>query len=230
MITAPHSIIKTRTLVRAECLITQLIFEHSLRIRVKAETDPNAPPTSTPATPATLTPDQASINESSSPQDESSISSHVVDASTTDVNTLHSRDETLRASSSSVKSSASSKGKSKSKSTKEDDKASKQTDKDGHSSADNLVGKINNLVTTDLNNIVDSRDFMMVLVYLPLQITLCITFLYFVLGWRYVYQRQMPVPNILTLLVRLWGWHPSFSCRPFRDTLPNACKMSNPFD
>jgi len=30
------------------------------------------------------------------------------------------------------------------------------------SSAENLVGKINNLVTTDLNNIVDGRDFLMI--------------------------------------------------------------------
>jgi hypothetical protein len=179
-----HMTMKTRTLVRAECLITQLVFEHSLRIRVKAETDPNAPPESAPATPMTLTPDQASINGPPPPREESSIGGHEVDASTTDVNTLHSRDETLRASSSSVKSTTSSKGKLKTKTTKEADKSSKKSDTKGHSSAENLVGKINNLVTTDLGNIVDSRDFLLVLVYIPLQITLCITFLYLVLGWR----------------------------------------------
>ncbi|KAF9458727.1 P-loop containing nucleoside triphosphate hydrolase protein [Collybia nuda] len=175
--------IATRTLVRAECLITQLIFEHSLRIRVKAEVDLNALPASVTTTP-TLTPDQTSINEPSSPHDGNSVSSHVADASTTDINTLHSRDETINTSSSSVQSFRSGKGKSKSRSTKEnDDKAPKKIDKDEHSSADNLVGKINNLVTTDLGNIVDSRDFLLVLVYIPLQIIFCITFLYLVLGW-----------------------------------------------
>ena len=47
----------------------------------------------------------------------------------------------------------------------------------------NLVGKITNLVSTDLNNIVDGRDFPMVIIALPLQIVLCIVFLYKVLGW-----------------------------------------------
>ena len=47
----------------------------------------------------------------------------------------------------------------------------------------NLVGKITNLVSTDLNNIVDGRDFPMLFISLPLQIILCVIFLYKVLGW-----------------------------------------------
>jgi hypothetical protein len=96
--------------------------------------------------------------------------------------TLHSRDETLHgsSSSSSVGSSAPNKGKGKAT------KLPKQADEDQHFSGDNLVGKINNLVTTDLANIVEARDFLVVLVYIPLQITLSITFLYVVLGWRWV--------------------------------------------
>jgi hypothetical protein len=47
----------------------------------------------------------------------------------------------------------------------------------------NLVGKIINLVSTDLNNIVDGRDFPMLFISLPLQVTLCIVFLYKILGW-----------------------------------------------
>jgi hypothetical protein len=84
----------------------------------------------------------------------------------------------LRASSSSEVSSASSKGKGKAT------KAPKDSDKDEHSRGENLVGKINNLVTTDLANIVEARDFLLAAVYIPLQITLCIVFLYAVLGWR----------------------------------------------
>jgi hypothetical protein len=65
-----------------------------------------------------------------------------------------------------------------------------------------LVGKINNLVSTDLSNIVDGRDFLLVcepvfvffviqlsiflVVGAPLQIGLSIWFLYNVLGWRSV--------------------------------------------
>ncbi|KAJ7354076.1 P-loop containing nucleoside triphosphate hydrolase protein [Mycena albidolilacea] len=46
-----------------------------------------------------------------------------------------------------------------------------------------LVGKINNLVTVDLGNIVDSRDFLYPVVFIPLQLTLGIWFLYVLLGW-----------------------------------------------
>jgi hypothetical protein len=62
-----------------------------------------------------------------------------------------------------------------------------------------LVGKINNLVTVDLGNIgsffnrfladhltaclVDSRDFLYLMVFIPLQLTLGIWFLYVLLGW-----------------------------------------------
>ena len=47
----------------------------------------------------------------------------------------------------------------------------------------NLVGKITNLVSTDLGNIVDGRDFPILFISLPLQIILCVVFLYKVLGW-----------------------------------------------
>ncbi|KAF9449128.1 multidrug resistance-associated ABC transporter [Macrolepiota fuliginosa MF-IS2] len=93
--------VATRMLVQTEGLLTQLIFEHSLRLRMKAE--------------ASDRPDQPT------------------NGSTT-------------------------------------------------RKADNLVGKINNLVTTDTTNIVDARDFLFVVLYYPLQIILCIVFLYQVLG------------------------------------------------
>ncbi|KAJ7472355.1 hypothetical protein B0H11DRAFT_1867129 [Mycena galericulata] len=87
--------IVTRTLVRVESIITQLIFAHALRIRFKSET-----------------------------------------------------------------SSDSSKG-----------------------AGQNLVGKMNNLVTSDLQNITEAKDFMLLFVYFPLQLGLCIWFLHTVLGW-----------------------------------------------
>jgi len=37
-------IIQTRTLVRTEAIITQLVFDHALRIRIKEETAPSSPP------------------------------------------------------------------------------------------------------------------------------------------------------------------------------------------
>jgi hypothetical protein len=129
----------------------------------------NSPTTSSPNT---------ELTEDLSPDEDSTLTNRSTFASGTESDTLHSRDETLRASSSSEVSSASSKGKGKAT------KAPKDSDKDEHASGENLVGKINNLVTTDLANIVEARDFLLAAVYIPLQITLCIVFLYAVLGWR----------------------------------------------
>lgn len=142
---------KTATLVRTEGIITQLVFEHALRIRVKAQTDSELS-SSVPST-AVPTPDTASIAESTVSEDQT-VSSTVIGAESSTAGS-----ETVRASNSSV----SSKGKGK-----------KQTGKDlktpeapvSRSSTDNLVGKLNNLVTSDLSNIVEGRDFMLLCKFL----------------------------------------------------------------
>ncbi|KIK71390.1 hypothetical protein GYMLUDRAFT_254610 [Collybiopsis luxurians FD-317 M1] len=160
--------IATRTLVRGQAIITQLVFEHSLRIRVKAET---ADSTSTTSSPETLTPDSDSTREGT------------VDGSDTlqsvSVSPTEAESSTMHSSSPSISSTSKAAGKDSKK-----DKKSKDNEQDsGESSASNLIGKINNLVTTDLDNIVDGRDFLFVVLYIPVQITLCIIFLYIILGW-----------------------------------------------
>jgi hypothetical protein len=80
--------VATRMLVHTEGLLIQLVFEHSLRVRMKAETS-NRP-----------------------------------DGPSTANNAIGHDDQRAR--------------------------------------ADNLIGKINNLVTTDTMNIVEARDFLMV--------------------------------------------------------------------
>ena len=70
--------------------------------------------------------------------------------------------------------------------------------------SDNLTGRIHNLVTTDLGNLVRGKDFLFIGMYniisneflvanirftalfVPLEFSLCMTFLYQVLGWRCV--------------------------------------------
>ncbi|KAJ7732681.1 multidrug resistance-associated ABC transporter [Mycena metata] len=47
----------------------------------------------------------------------------------------------------------------------------------------NVLGKINNLVTTDLNNINEARNVLFIVVLVPIQIIAAIVFLYNVLGW-----------------------------------------------
>ena len=94
-------IYQTRTTIRAEAIITQLIYEHALRLR-----------TSTGST---------------------------------------------------------------KKSTSEDD---------AQPDTDSFLGRLNTLVTTDLQNIINGRDFILILVYIPLNVVVGIAFLYSILGWR----------------------------------------------
>ncbi|KAJ7275444.1 hypothetical protein B0H12DRAFT_1199540 [Mycena haematopus] len=152
--------IATRTLVRCEAILTQLVFEHALRIRVKAETAENKSTISGRSTPAEI---------ETPPIEQEGEMSNSADADAA------SRDETLQASSSSVKSTDSNKAKGKGKATKDA--------KEEPSDANNLVGKITNLVTTDLGNITESRDFLLLFLLIPLQIAGCVIFLYQVLGW-----------------------------------------------
>ncbi|KAJ4000261.1 hypothetical protein F5050DRAFT_1804229 [Lentinula boryana] len=156
--------VATRTLVRTQAIITQLVFEHSLRIRVKAETPDSGKNLKISSSPEALTPDSASIHEGTV---DGSETVHSVSPSEIESTTVHS-------SSASV-SSGNGQDKKKPKKSQEDDKPT--------SNMNNLVGKINNLVTTDLDNILDGRDFLFLLIYIPVQIVLCMVFLYAVLGW-----------------------------------------------
>ncbi|KAJ7596700.1 hypothetical protein C8J56DRAFT_294246 [Mycena floridula] len=170
--------IATRTLVRAEAILTQLVFEHSLRIRVKAETA-DGPKGGSASSSAPVTPDSTSVIEQEGSNN------------TADTETLHSTEATVTVSSSSTV-----KGKPKDKDTEESKAGS------------NLVGKINNLVTTDLGNIIEARDFLFMVLYIPAQISLCIWFLYVVLGWSAfvglsVILVMFPVPGLVAKLVQI---------------------------
>ncbi|KAI4529011.1 P-loop containing nucleoside triphosphate hydrolase protein [Schizophyllum commune Loenen D] len=146
--------VATRMLVRTEAIITQLVFEHALRIRMKAET-----PNSTPTVSKAPTPDNGSVADQPAGSESSGDE------------TLHSASPTETTTTTTAVGGAKAK---KGKGDKEEE---------GHSSSEALVGKINNLVTTDLNNLVDGRDFLFIILYIPLQIALCIVFLYKILGW-----------------------------------------------
>ena len=114
----------TRTLARTQGILTQLVFEHSLRIRFKAEGSGDRPATSAAVTPAE-SPETRSIAEGAGE-----------DADAESVRT---------------ESTAASKGKAKAG----PEPAAEPKKKD------NLVGKINTLVTVDLDNIIGGKDFLM---------------------------------------------------------------------
>ncbi|KIY70079.1 P-loop containing nucleoside triphosphate hydrolase protein [Cylindrobasidium torrendii FP15055 ss-10] len=61
--------------------------------------------------------------------------------------------------------------------------SNKEAEKKDEDADTNIIGKITNLVTTDLENIVEARDFLFLVVYIPFQIALCIVFLYLIIGW-----------------------------------------------
>ena len=127
-------------MVRTEGLLTQLVFEHSLRIRLKAEgsNDKNKD-TGT----AIGTPDSASVAEGTA-----------VDSNSDEGGSQPSRASTTESGDSSSDSPSTSKRKDYSSTLKSDTKPTKDKQ--------NLIGKINNLVTTDLGNIVDGRDFLII--------------------------------------------------------------------
>ncbi|KAF7969448.1 hypothetical protein HWV62_27283, partial [Athelia sp. TMB] len=142
---------KTRTLVRTEGIITQLIFEHSLRIRMKAEA-------------------RSSSGESGTTQTGTPDSRSVAGASTGDL--VENGGD------------AASSGKSKKRSQDVSESSSLPgAPREKPKSSGNLVGLVNNLVTTDLANIGEARHFIFLLVYFPIQIVVCITYLYQILGW-----------------------------------------------
>ncbi|KIY48677.1 P-loop containing nucleoside triphosphate hydrolase protein [Fistulina hepatica ATCC 64428] len=128
--------ISTGNLVRVQSIITQLIFEHALRIRMKAQLAESAKPT--PSASGSATPNSAAVAAAAI--------------------AAPAKDDKGKAS----------------------DKASaKATDR----RSNNLVGRLNNLVTSDMDSMTAGRDFIFLFTFIPLQITLSIAFLYNVLGW-----------------------------------------------
>ncbi|KAI0750650.1 hypothetical protein C8Q80DRAFT_1097969 [Daedaleopsis nitida] len=156
----------TRMLVRTEAIITQLVFDHALRIRMKAETSES--PSASRVTTAAQTPDNASIAEP-----EEQPAAH---------DSNGSEDETVRASTISAASTAATQTGSDAPKKVEGTKNTLAPTEPAAKSG-NLVGKINNLVTTDLNNLVDGRDFLFMVLFAPLQVVLSVWFLYSILGW-----------------------------------------------
>ncbi|SRR6266478_3102357 len=126
-------------MVRASAIITELIFEHALRIRIKAEASSSR--RSTPA----VTP--AARSEATTPDNVS-----VADDNALETTGGSSEDNGRSTTSSSIK------GKQK-----EEFPANlaSEDDSDDPGKASNLVGKMNNLVSTDLENIIEGRDFLL---------------------------------------------------------------------
>ncbi|TCD64624.1 hypothetical protein EIP91_003858 [Steccherinum ochraceum] len=138
--------------VRSSATITQLIFDHALRIRLKAEA--RREPTSGSTT-AVATPDNASLN------DQQPVASAAADSGMVE---------------------------------------------EPKSKSDNFVGRLNNLVTSDVTKITTDPDLLVFTFFIPAQLTLSIIFLYSILGWSSLIglaatAAVFPLPGTLTRLM-----------------------------
>lgn len=126
-------------------MITQLIFEHALRIRMISATHADVP---------------AAPTDTMTPGDESSSSGNegVSIAVESDVGAANATRTSLPTATSETPQPA--------------------------PKAENLVGRINNLVTTDVQKIANARNIMQVYVSTPISIAVSVYFLYTLLGWR----------------------------------------------
>ncbi|TCD68817.1 hypothetical protein EIP91_009684 [Steccherinum ochraceum] len=157
-----YHFVTTRVVVQAQGILTQLLFDHALRIRVKADTQSNAS--------APVTSDTVSLAEESS-------------SNTSGENTVsgNADGEQGEVSSASLASTT----------TKEEEEKT------------SLVGKLNTLATADMESLMNGRDFLFVILYIPLQLVLCVVFLYQILGWSAyvglaVIALMFPIPGLMT--------------------------------
>ena len=140
---AQHSIfISTRTSVRTEGLLTQLVFEHSLRIRLKAE-----------ASNETIEEDDLTVIGT---QDSVSVTEG------TSVNSGEGASQSSQPTPISASEDSSGDSQSASNGKDKEDLSTLKSNTRDKEKAQNLIGKINNLVTTDLGNVTDGKDFLMI--------------------------------------------------------------------
>ncbi|QRW00045.1 ABC transporter transmembrane region [Ceratobasidium sp. AG-Ba] len=148
----------TGTMVRVEGMITQLLFEHTLRIRMVARVSSNPDESSKLTNGASVETMCNVAGESDGERGQAATSQ----GSTEGTGTRAPGDG---------------KGKDKTKSKK------KETDEKDDL---NLVGKINNLMSTDLGHITEGRDLLLILVLTPIHIIASVVLLYKILGWSAV--------------------------------------------
>ncbi|KAF9533202.1 hypothetical protein CPB83DRAFT_846042 [Crepidotus variabilis] len=169
--------------VRMEAIITQLVFEHSLRIRMKAEAasdgekkaDSNANSEATTPTASQTSSKAASVvsAEGSEEGEDTHLTRSEAGTSVTDSTVVGASRSASDATQATIK------GKTKSKATP----SAPPIQKKKKHSGENLLGKINNYVTTDLQNLLEGVDFLKFFIGVPFQIVIATIFLYQLLGW-----------------------------------------------
>jgi ABC-type multidrug transport system fused ATPase/permease subunit len=151
--------------VRLEALLTQLVFEHALKIRMTSESSvENTLSKGNMEARQPGKPDEGDANRASMPSDATAVDGPSTSAT--------------RSPTPNTASSSTNQGGEKAKQAPSPTEFSAKGEKNK-----NLAGKINNLVSVDQNNIIEGREFLLPFLLAPIQITLAVVFLYNILGW-----------------------------------------------
>ncbi|ORX36515.1 hypothetical protein BD324DRAFT_651753 [Kockovaella imperatae] len=178
--------VMTRALIRCESIISMLIFEHALRLRMRESTEKEEKEEPKPINPALIDITVEDIeNAPGKPLLPSAPEPTVVESE-------NGTDDTEVGSSSQ----ASNKGKIA-------DKKAESQDGSEEGTGQGIAGKINVLIAADVSAVVEGRDFPLIFVLLPVQLVLCVVFLYNILSWSSVIGMlfmavTLPVPGLIT--------------------------------
>ncbi|KAF8512318.1 hypothetical protein BU17DRAFT_77408 [Hysterangium stoloniferum] len=156
--------VTNRLLVHTEAILTQLVFDHSLRVRFQEEEA-----TGSRLSTSVNTPETGSITDGDTEVDNESREETQTAQSTADSSRAATKQSASRISSATKPSAA--------KTTLKEESSSKSS---------HLIGRINNLVTTDLGNVTDAKDFIYIALFGPLQFCISAWFLYDILNWSAV--------------------------------------------
>lgn len=159
-----HFDIQTALLVRIEAIIMSLVFDHALRIRLKAEADEQKHATSDSA------PTSAAASDTEGSNTPESGSTHEGD----EADTVHSRSVTAASTTTAATSATTDTAATavapaaQGKVDGGKDGAKTPPEKEAKAKKGNFMGKVNNLVTSDLDNITGGRNFLFIGATLPL--------------------------------------------------------------
>ena len=186
----------TRSLVHVESLFTQLLFGHALRIKMQDPVDQTSTakngnaPVQGANTPAVVADDAPGLSNTSIP---------IVNNDTAAVHAVDGGSSEDESSVPSNKREGSVEGSNKGK-----DAASAAASDEPQTAG--LVGRLTTLASSDLENIIEGRDFLMAILYAPLQLILGAIFLYQILSWSALVGMAvtlvtLPIPGYLAKLM-----------------------------
>ncbi|KAI0365037.1 P-loop containing nucleoside triphosphate hydrolase protein [Pilatotrama ljubarskyi] len=175
---------ESRLSIRIQAVITELVFEHALRVRMEADTSDSVTATPSSVSTEAVTSDNASHD---GPEGDGSLEGE-------ESNAGDAPDSATASSSTAVPPSTTSsiKGKGKEKSSSESGStappaatpAPSEMPESKTGASEHLIGRINNLVSSDLSNLEYVGTFaVFISVESPFQVILCMVFLYQILGW-----------------------------------------------